>query len=110
MITEIIYWILKVIWRYCGLYTRKRIPFLYVCELEGDIWADGTAFQNSNKRVSSPVDPLLIHMYAPLLYRVLLGSVKEDHRSLLEDLRAASSSRTPLNKVLDAHQLTEQYR
>ena len=51
-----------------------------------------------------------LYMYMYVVHRVLLGSVKDDHRSLLEDLRAASSKRTPLNKVLDARKLTEQYR
>lgn len=43
-------------------------------------------------------------------YRVLLGSTKSDHQSLLSELRAASVAKTPLSKVLDARKLTEQYR
>ena len=42
--------------------------------------------------------------------RVLLGSTKSDHQSLLSELRAASVAKTPLSKVLDARKLTEQYR
>ena len=44
------------------------------------------------------------------LYRVQLGSTQEDHHSLLSDLRAASVAKNPLKKVLDARNLTEQYR
>ena len=111
LLTEIGHGVVKVDWGYCCLLSGKRVSFLHVCELERDIWTHGTTFQDCNKWVRQIVGCVDSVWWACVcLDRVLLGSVKDDHRSLLEDLRAASSTRTPLNKVLDAHKLTEHYR
>ena len=43
-------------------------------------------------------------------HRLLLGTTRQDHRSFLHSLRAASVAKTPLSKVLDAKKRTEEYR
>ncbi len=52
----------------------------------------------------------LVTVLSFIVCRVLSGSTKSDHQSLVSELRAASVAKTPLSKVLDATKLTEQYR
>lgn len=53
---------------------------------------------------------LVQHLTKIAIKEVLLGSTQDDNHSLLSDLRAASVAKRALSKVLDARNLTENYR